>query len=189
MLQPADVPGLIDDPAGRTLAWFAARVPSGQAIVEIGSYVGKSTAYLASSAPDDVPVYAVDPWETINAHETWCAHRNDIEQPTLAQFVDNLIAAGVGHKVTAMQGLSTNMAAKYDGPPVGMLFIDGDHVEREVIADFRAWKRHLAKGAVVIFDDYAVTRNPGVARAVAKLRTAFAQPEIHNDRLAVARMR
>lgn len=188
-LQPADVPGLIDDPTGETLVWFAQHVPLGQAIVEIGSYVGKSTAYLASGAGDDVPIYAVDPWEQIDAHETWCQYCDHIHQPTLAEFVDNLIAAGVGDRVTPMQGLSTEVAMRYDGPPIGLLFIDGDHAESAVIADFRAWKPHLAKRAVILFDDYAVTNNPGVARAVAKLRTALEQPIIHSDRLAAARLR
>jgi predicted O-methyltransferase YrrM len=41
--------GLITHEIGETLARYSARVPAGEAIVELGSYKGMSTCYLAGA--------------------------------------------------------------------------------------------------------------------------------------------
>lgn len=158
----ARVEGLITPAVGRALHALAGRVPAGRAIVEVGSYRGMSTIYLASAAPDGVPVYAVDPWELVDV-AVWCGH---CEQPTRAQFEAQLSAAGLLDRVTIRQGLSVDVAAGYDGPPVGLLFVDGDHHYGAVWADLVSWQPQLAARSVVAIDDYAATSNPDVARAV-----------------------
>jgi len=50
---------------GETLAKLASIILSDQAIVEIGSYMGKSTCYLASGTTGAM-VYAIDLWEKGN---------------------------------------------------------------------------------------------------------------------------
>src|ERR1700740_3446948 len=57
------VPGFLGDSEARFLAMLAACAPAGGAIVEIGSYKGKSTVLLASVAAHYGlgPVVAVDP--------------------------------------------------------------------------------------------------------------------------------
>ena len=53
--------------------------------------------------------------------------------------------------------------------PVDLLFIDSSHEHQGTIDDFRAWRRELAPGAVVAFDDFGHPDFPGVAEAVADL--------------------
>ncbi|MET0325405.1 MAG: class I SAM-dependent methyltransferase, partial [Ilumatobacteraceae bacterium] len=57
----AGIDGWMSDDQGRRLYAAAARCPAGGRIVEIGSFRGRSTVVLASAAPDDVEVVAVDP--------------------------------------------------------------------------------------------------------------------------------
>lgn len=52
---------------------------------------------------------------------------------------------------------------------VDFLFVDGDHSEAAVVADFLAWRERLAPGAVVAFHDYGDPAYPGVAQAVNRL--------------------
>jgi predicted O-methyltransferase YrrM len=153
------VRGLITDEIAAELACLAAQVPAGQAIVELGSFEGRSTVALAGGAADGVVVVAVDLWDdprnVAGKHNfTDPGHRERFEENT----------AGFG--VIAMQASTAEAAESYAGPPVGLLFVDADHTAESVRADVEAWWPHLADDAVVAFDDYGTRRNPGV-KAVA----------------------
>lgn len=179
----ADLDGLITPEVGGVLATLAQNVPEGTAIVEIGSYRGKSTAYLAAAAPKGVPIYAVDPWELLSISE-WCHWCPSRMQPTLGRFLEQLESVDLAHRITVVQSLSIGAAAEYAGLPISLLYIDGDHAKDAVVADFLAWRPHLASVATVVFDDYGVTYNPGVKEAVAEL--GLEVQVTADERLAVA---
>ena len=119
------------------------------AIVEIGSYEGKSTIALASGARDGVELYAVDP------------HKGDITEieagltvNTYESFVYNLNSAQLGHKVNLQRMTSAEAAKVYSGKPIGLFFVDGWHTTEAVIQDIDAWSKFLHPDAIVIFDDW-----------------------------------
>lgn len=189
----AELDGLISREVGEALHNFAACVPADQSIVEIGSYLGKSTAYLATGAAldDGAHVYAVDAW-SIEVSAWRSAVLGRLPSPEYDMFLAQLDKAGVRDRVTPIRSLSTLAAELFpdvgdrDGS-VGLLYIDGDHHKDAAMADLRAWRRYLASDALIIFDDYATTQNPGVKAAVEALE---ANKEIKNvevvaDRLAV----
>jgi predicted O-methyltransferase YrrM len=185
------VPGLISVEAGRVLQGLAASIPSHLAIVELGSYRGRSTAYLAAGArrPEGVeraPVYAVDAWSPDVAG--WS---REITPATVDEFRANLAGVGLGSHVIPVQGLTTDAGRNYAGPPVGLLFIDADHTCTAALADFGAWRDHLAVGAHVVWDDFGTRNNPGVGAAVAELlhgrRLRLA--DVAADRLAICQWR
>lgn len=150
---------------GDELERLAAVVPADQAIVEIGSYRGKSTAYLASGSTG-ARVFAVDPWDFAG---NVTGRFGFAEPATRAAFEEQLRACRLWSKVTPVQGFSVDVAARWDGPKIGLLFVDGDHSEQAVRADVAAWLPHLAADAVVAFDDYGTPKNPGVAVVVDSL--------------------
>ena len=55
-------------PESKALYELALKVPEGQAIIEIGSWCGRSTCALAlgSKHGNNVPVYSIDPHECIH---------------------------------------------------------------------------------------------------------------------------
>jgi hypothetical protein len=167
----AKLDGLIPAEVGEHLLKLAARVPGDQAIVELGSYRGKSTCYLATGARqgNGAHVYAVDAWsEEVSAWRHKVLER--LPSPLYADFRAQLSKAGFSDEhVTAVKSLSTMAGDHYGGPPVGLLYIDGDHSMRAAMADLRAWRAHLTDDALVVFDDYAMTQNPGVKAAVGAL--------------------
>ncbi len=186
----AELDGLISRDVGELLHNFAALVAADEAIVELGSYRGKSTCYLATGAAIDnhAPVYAVDAWsEEVSAWRY--AVLAQLPSPVFEDFTAQLDKAGVRDDVHIIRSLTTLAAELYDGPPVGLLYIDGDHSRAAVLADFRAWRRHLAPDAVIIFDDFGVTKNPGVSLAVCDLETSGELIDIDklkSERLAIA---
>lgn len=173
--------GLIPNEVCRALRALAQRVPAEQAIVEVGSYKGKSTCSLASAA--SAHVWAVDPWD-LAGNET--GRHRFAESSTRLAFEAQVASLGLGDRITAIQGFSVAVAEHWDGPPIGLLYIDGDHRYKAVRADFLAWRPHLASGATVIFDDLDTPRNPGVRKVVDELAELL-RFEVWAGRLAVGR--
>lgn len=164
----ARLDGLITPAVGDLLYQQAARVPAGQAIVEIGAWRGQSSCFLAAgaragSAP---PVFSVDLWD---GDPGWCRH---CEQATIDEWDYQVTYAGLRDWVQPARGHSVDIAAVYDGPPIGLLYVDGDHHHDAVVADVVAWLPHLDPACTIVFDDYLETINPGVATAIDQLRTA-----------------
>lgn len=160
--------GLVAPLVGRALAGHAAIVDPGDAIVEIGSYKGKSTCYLAAGAANGrgARVWAVDPWDLPgNVTGRFGFARSE----TRDAFSRQVASVELTDRITPIRAFSVDAAVFWPGPPVGLLFIDGDHAGSSVQADFEAWRGHLREGATVIFDDYLSTRSNGVKPAVDEL--------------------
>lgn len=160
--------GLVPDDVGETLLDLAAAVDRELAIVEVGSFKGKSTSYLAAGAQSGhgARVFAVDPWDLAgNVNGRFGFAQSD----TRKAFDRQLRSVGLRSHVTAKRGFSIDVAAKWDGPPIGLLFIDGDHAAESVSADLGAWTPHLAPRATVVFDDLDTPKNPGVRAALEAL--------------------
>lgn len=164
----AALEGLVSSEVGEALAALAYDVLSRHAIVEVGSYRGKSTAYLAagSAVGGGAPVFAVDPWDTPG---NMTGRFGFADPVTLEAFRLQVDAVGLSFMVTPLRGFSVDVARHWQRP-IGLLYIDGSHLEKDVRADFAAWAPYLAPNAVVAFDDYRTPRNPGVAHVVDALK-------------------
>lgn len=131
----------------------------GGAIVEIGSWKGRSTIWIASGskAGGSATVYAIDPHVGSEEH-----HRLYGDVDTLDDFRNNIAKAGLSDLVVPIIAASTDAAASVEGE-VAMLFVDGAHDYESVRADFEAWAPKLAPGGFVAFHDTAA---PGPQRVV-----------------------
>lgn len=184
-----EVRGLIPDEQGSALAALAGLVAPEHAIVELGSYRGKSACYLAMGAREGngATVYAVDAWDTPG---NVSGRHGYAEQSTIVAFREQVEAAGfrLGTDIVPIKGWTTDVAKQWLGPRVGLLYIDADHSYESVWADFWSWWPHLTDDACVAFDDYRTARNPGVEQVVHRIERGghFASLDIVCDRLAVA---
>lgn len=149
----------------------ASRLPAQACIVEIGSWVGVGTAYLACGlrAGGGGRVYAVDTYRgtTLDpaSREAWAASVAKLGGSTLPLFRKHLGAFDLESLVVPIETESVQAAVRWDGPPIDLLYIDGDHVYEAVRADFEAWWPRVGGRGVVIFHDYD-ERHPGVKRLV-----------------------
>lgn len=179
-----ELQGLITHDVGTALQALAARVPADQAIVELGSYKGMSTAHLATGAKDGngAVVYAIDPWDL--AGNVYGKH--GYNAPIVRdEFERQLRALRLWGRVTPIRAFAAHAAADWDGPKVGLLYIDADHAEASVRADVQAWSPHLAAGHTLAFDDLDTPRNPGVRVVVDELVAAGYRLDVQAERLAV----
>lgn len=137
---------------------FAATWPVRGATVELGSWVGLTTSYLAtaSAARDDGMVYAVDTFEGTKEGGTQYPSAARYAGSTFDAFQDHVRRAGVADRVTPLIGLTGEVAERYAGGPIRMLLIDADHSYKGVRADWERWSPHVAAGGLIIFHDYLI---------------------------------
>lgn len=154
---------------------MAQNVPPDQVIVELGSFHAKGAIFLAegASAGGGAHVYTVDPWDLPGYRTTTgtgrVANRINYADPYHRKYAERQIReSGLSDRITMVQGFSSEVGSSWAGPKVGLLFIDGDHRESYVRQDYAMWERHLARDAVVLFDDYRAAF-PGVVNVVTRL--------------------
>jgi predicted O-methyltransferase YrrM len=132
-------------------------------IVEIGSYLGKSTVFFAKS----LEVLGIDGSVTsIDPHTGDRQHLENLgvsELPSFDMFRVHLLTTGVSDRVHTIVATS-HEAAKDWSDPIDFLFIDGWHSYEAVIDDGQNWLPHLTDRGVVVFDD--ATTNGDVSRAI-----------------------
>lgn len=138
-------------------------------VVELGSWVGLTTSYLATACRmrGTERVYAVD---TFAGTKEGDAHYPSVHRfggSTLNAFREQIRIADLQDRVSELVGLTTEMAHEYRGSPIRVLLIDADHSYAGVRADFEAWFPHVAPNGLIIFHDYAM---PSVAQFVDEIR-------------------
>lgn len=126
--------------------------------VELGSWVGLTTSYLAAAcrARGQGDVIAVDTFAgTKEGGETY-ASAAKYGGSTLDAFTSNIRASGLADRIQMRVGLTTEMADRHDGRAVRFLLIDADHSYDGVKADFECWSPLVAPGGYIVFHDYAI---------------------------------
>jgi predicted O-methyltransferase YrrM len=139
------------------------------AIVEVGSYCGRSTLVLGSVVREVCPrakVYAIDPHEGRIAD---AGPSPPVTQSTFPTFSRNIADAGLETVVEAIVKRSHEVAWE---SPIRLLFIDGFHDYRNVARDFHHFERWVEPGAYVAFHDYSLPLHPGVVTFVNETLTA-----------------
>lgn len=157
------IQGWLFPPEMELLYELAGQVKSHRAIVEIGSYCGRSTVCLAWGAKQGLgaTVYAVDPHTGSEEHQGYMAH----SMGSLPYFRSNMRRAGLERDVVSM--ITTSEAAVRQVPgPVGLIFIDGDHSQAH--KDLSMWYHKIAPGAWVLFHDSVGGAWPDVETDVAR---------------------
>ena len=157
------VEGHLYEDEAHLLHRLASEAPAGTEIVEIGSYRGRSTCVLAHAAAQRGGyVEAIDP------HYTYVDGPATFGKADDSFLRENLYRAGLDDYVTCYV-MSSEAAAALDYPPIGLVFIDGDHSYEACKFDFTTWSlRLVTDGSVAIHDSGYETVARVIAEAVAE---------------------
>lgn len=141
--------GWLSDNEGELLYDLAKRCQGKGVIVEIGSFKGKSTIWLAkgTGAGNQLKIYAIDPHSGYTEHDNTKAPTD-----TFSEFTKNIKTANVESQITPIVDFSQN-AVKSFTEPIELLFIDGSHKYEAVKQDFYDWVPKLIDGGTVAFHD------------------------------------
>jgi predicted O-methyltransferase YrrM len=161
----ADVEGWMTPAQARRLWDAAGRVPPGQAIVEIGSFRGRSTTVLARAAAEGVEIVAIDPHAGNDRGPQEIDGYVDEAELDNAAFEANLSKAGVRERVRHLRKFSD--AAHGDvTTDLHLLYVDGAHRYRPALTDIQEWgARIVPGGTLLIHDSFS---SIGVTGAIAK---------------------
>jgi glycosyltransferase involved in cell wall biosynthesis/predicted O-methyltransferase YrrM len=142
---------------------LAKTLPNYPTIVEIGSYLGASTCFLAEGlleSEKEGKIFAVDTWTNIGMSEG--------NRETYEEFINNI--QGYQSIITPLRGLSTEIVDDFDHE-IDLLFIDGDHSYQGASSDLRKWLPKVKEGGIVICHDFSWAE--GVRKAVREYLVPF----------------
>lgn len=157
------IPGWLHALEGEAL-YQVAKETYGGVVVELGSFMGLSTSWLAQGVRDrgsGEQVIAVDTFEGVIPTvlpDSPIRHYG----PTLERFEANLRRLGLWDYVRPIQEKSAEAGRKWEGTPVRLLFIDAGHEYEDIDADLAAWMPHMAPDGVIAIHD--VGTFPGVTK-------------------------
>lgn len=144
------VPGFLGENEAKFLALLAACAPAQGAIVEVGSYQGKSTVLLASVAAHYGlgRVVAIDPHTAPSVTDPKVAPGSS----TLEEFLRALRSSQLEEHVEVHHAFSRDVAKAWNRP-IRLLWIDGDHTYAGAKEDFDLFSPFLSNGAIVAMHD------------------------------------
>lgn len=137
----------------------------GDLFLEVGCFMGKSTAYLLQKIKEsnkDIQVAVID------IFTAECEHHNDLIKENgggdlLEIFNNNMDDLGV--KATAIKGKSEDMCNVFNPNTFQMIFIDAAHDYESVKADLNNFYPKLKSGGIFAGHDYG-EKSCGVGQAV-----------------------
>jgi hypothetical protein len=141
------------------LAWLARQAKAHQRIVEIGSYLGRSTRALADNTAG--VVHAVDDWKGPRDEAIPDAERAEL----FAKFLAN--TAGLDGRLQVHRADHAAELGSWSSS-VDMVFIDGSHDYEDVKRDIAFWQARAPEECLLSGHDFSPGW-PGVMRAVTEL--------------------
>jgi predicted O-methyltransferase YrrM len=134
-------------------------------VIELGSWLGKSTRHFAKVIPWDGVVYAVDHW--LGSVE----HHQDFQQylPSLYdQFLSNVIHTNLTHKIVPLRMTTLEAAVlfKQQGVVPDVVYVDASHDEDSVYADLVAYYPLVKGHGILCGDDWGWGNGLPIQRAV-----------------------
>ena len=151
------IPGWMSDPE---LRWLAETASRSSRIIEIGAWMGRSSAALSMNT--DGIVVSVDTWEGSEEHKQELSERPP--DWLFRQYVKN--TQGLDTVPLRMSSLEAARLFSRLSVTFDFVFIDASHDYENVKADILAWRPLVAPGGVLSGHDY---NWPGVQQAVDEL--------------------
>ena len=161
------IPGMTSNIVGITLFNLCFMQTIKGDVIEIGSFQGRSTSYLAGAVKETMngKIICIDHFMGNEGKES--SYGLDTKTPLdlKNQFLKNIKWAGYDNIVNLINLPSHEAALKIKDKSVRFLFIDGDHSAAGVRKDLQLFEKKLLPGAIIVFDDY-YEKYPGLLKSV-----------------------
>lgn len=129
-------------------------------VIEVGSWLGTSTRFIAERLPEGAKLYAVDTWL---GSPSEVLVMQDPRIPYLFQlFLSNIKHAGLTNRIIPIR-MDSIEASKALNIHADLIYIDASHDTASVYNDIMAWLPHLKEDGVFCGDDW---NRPSVRKAV-----------------------
>ena len=128
----------------------------GELFVEVGSFKGRSSAFMAveiANSGKKIQFDCVDTWAGSVEHQAGaeCEVKEVVEGTLYDTFLNNMKPAEGLYRPLRMTSLEA--AAQYEDNSIDFLMLDGSHETEDVIADIKAFLPKMKDGGVMTGDD------------------------------------
>jgi predicted O-methyltransferase YrrM len=164
----ASVKGFIDEEEGRCLYEIALEAGRLGACLEIGSYCGKSTLYLAAACQKSCSIlFSIDhhqgseeqqPGEEYFDPDLYDHQTAGVD--TFKEFRATIKRGGLEDTVVPIVSRS-EIAARLWATPLSLVFIDGGHSMEAACTDYKSWAGHILPGGFLLIHDIFVDPSQG----------------------------
>lgn len=151
-----DIPGWMNKHDFQAIEALAACIPPQGVVVEIGSYLGRSSWSWAQSVHPSVKVYCIDPWP-------------DNHLPQFKEYVKDC------PNIIPIQGSSPTMPWNKDLRP-DLVFIDGNHYSPHIENDLAFWTQQLNQNGILCGHDFNPYKWKDVCHAVMQHSEVIKKP-------------
>ena len=170
------------------------------ALLEVGTYCGKSAILLGAAArATGATAFTIDHHRGSEENQAgWQHHDPSLVDPatglmdTLPVFRRTIAAAGLESEVVAVVGRSATVARHWT-TPLDLLFIDGGHGEEPAHADLEGWGPWVRLGGLLlihdVFPDPADGGRPPYEIYLRALDTGFEEVGVQGSMRALRRVR
>lgn len=182
------IPGMLSEESGRFLYGLCYAQQLEGDVVEVGSWQGYSTSFLARAVADSGRgrMYAVDHFGgNVGKERLYVVDKPDLSDLRL-KFEGNMQQLGLGETVRLLPMPNYEAAdhLRREAARIRFLFIDGDHSKEGVQRDVDLFFPFLMSGSIVVFDDCSPSA-PGVIEVIDELfrRKVFDKAFVHSNAL------
>jgi len=133
------------------------KAKNGSVFVEIGSWKGRSSAYMAQKIKEsgkDIKFFAIDTFEGAPDNYQQNKLLREMDQSLYFTFVDNMIKCNLTKYVFPIKLDSVAASILFEDKSVDFVFIDGDHNYQAIKQDLEVWHRKIKKGGILAGHDY-----------------------------------
>ena len=168
------IPGMISPHSGQMLYSLCYMQQLQGDVVEIGSWQGRSTSFLARAVKnsENGVFYAIDHFKGNTGKEHFYRVGKEDLSDLKTGFISNMERLGLSDAVQLLDMPNDQAVQSLQNTRIRFLFIDGDHSKEGVEKDIRLFFPLLLEGAIIVFDDFS-ENFPGLLVAVDSLLDAL----------------
>lgn len=144
-------------------------VSDGAIFVELGSWLGKSTNYLATKIKESGKKIKFTTIDTFKGTDNESLHQNIVDSYSgdiFYDFLDNTILSNNFGSFNIIKDTSFNASSQFKNCSIDFMMIDAGHTYEDVKNDINIWYKKIKPGGVIGGDDFGTNVFPGVTKAV-----------------------
>lgn len=149
-------------------------------VIEIGSWAGKSTRFLANRVGEEGVVYAIDHWMGTPEH---IGENHDPRLPYIYHlFLSNIKQFGLTDRIVPLRMTSEEAHKALENVKADLIFLDGPRDANGVYQSVINWHNHLSETGILCGTEW---REKTVRQGVQKAATELGL-QIESDRKGLA---
>ena len=144
------------------------KAPFDSTFVEVGTWLGKSTNYLASKIKEskkNINFITIDTFKGTDDEEL---HQNIVGSfngDVFYEFIDNTVLSNNYDSFNIIKDTSHNAANQFSNGSIDYIMLDAGHSYEDVMDDIKIWYNKIKPGGCISGDDYGGSFFPGVTQA------------------------